>query len=61
MLLQTYGHDKESETNNMTRSLCIIKAVARQWTIFTIILALFLKVAGDYNFNPVAFKFETCT
>ena len=21
----------------------------------------FLKVAGDYNFNPVAFKFETCT
>ena len=21
----------------------------------------FLKVAGDYNFNAVAFKFETCT
>ena len=33
-----------------------------QWTIFTIIVALFFKcgLAGDYNFNPAAFKFETC-
>ena len=22
---------------------------------------IFLKVAGDYNFNAVAFKLETCT
>ena len=23
--------------------------------------SVFFKVAGDYNFNAVAFKFETCT
>ena len=32
-----------------------------EWTIFTIILAMFLKVAGDDNFNAMASKFDTCT